>query len=101
MCNGLELVKTPAKEVTGTSGQREINQSQHSQVLDLPPASAFARAFGLADISANRKRSIFFVKHLGIIPQKRTSETPETLEADNFATAGFGRSKGIATWRLR
>jgi hypothetical protein len=69
VCNGLELVKTPAKKVTDTSGQRKINQSQHSQVLDLPPASALARGFGPAGISANRKRSIFFVKHVRIFPQ--------------------------------
>jgi hypothetical protein len=70
VCNRLELVKTPAKKVTDTSGKRKINQSQHSQVLDLPPAPAFARGFGLAGISANRKRSIFFVKHVRIFPQR-------------------------------
>jgi hypothetical protein len=71
VCNGLELVKTPAKKVTDTSGQRKINQSQHSQVLvlDLRLASALARGFGPAGISANRKRSIFFVKHVRIFPQ--------------------------------
>jgi len=69
VCNGLELVKTPAKEVTDTSGQREINQSQHSQVLaDLSPAPIFVRGFGPAGIGANRKRSIFFVKHVRISP---------------------------------
>jgi hypothetical protein len=70
VCNGLKLVKTPAKKVTDTSGERKINQSQHSQVLDLPPAFAFARGFGLADIGANRKRMIFFVKHVRISPQR-------------------------------
>jgi hypothetical protein len=70
VCNGLELIKTPAKEVTDTSGQREINQSQHSQLLDLRLASAFARGFGPAGISANRKRSIFFVKRVCIFPQR-------------------------------
>jgi hypothetical protein len=70
VCNGLELVKTAAKKVTDTSGERKINQSRHSQVLDLPPASAFARGFGLAGISANRKRAIFFVKHVRISPQR-------------------------------
>jgi hypothetical protein len=64
VCNRLELVKAPAKEIPDTSGQRKINQSQHSQVLDLPPASAFARGFGPAGISANRKRLFFFVKHV-------------------------------------
>jgi len=68
VCNGLELVKTAAKKVTDTSGERKINQSRHSQVLDLP-ASAFARGFGLAGISANRKRAIFFVKHVRISPE--------------------------------
>jgi len=66
VCHGLELVKTPAEKVTDTSGKRKINQSQHSQVLVLPPASAFARGFGLAGISGNRKRWIFFVKHVRI-----------------------------------
>jgi hypothetical protein len=66
VCNRRELVKTPAKKVTDTSGQRKINQSQHSQILDLPPASAFAQDFGPAGISANRKRSIFFVKQVRI-----------------------------------
>jgi hypothetical protein len=70
VCNGLKLVKTTAKKITDTSGERKINQSQHSQVLDLPPASAFARGFGLADIGANRKRMIFFVKHVRISPQR-------------------------------
>jgi hypothetical protein len=69
--NRLELVKTPAKKVTDTSGQRKINQSQHSQILaDLLPAPAFARGFGLAGMSANRKRSIFFVKHVRIVPHR-------------------------------
>jgi hypothetical protein len=68
--NGFELEKSPAKKVTDTSGQQKIDQSQHSQVLDLPPASAFARGFGLADIGANRKRMIFFVKHVRISPQR-------------------------------
>jgi len=61
MRNRLELVKTAAKEVTDTSGQRQINQNQHSQVLaDLAAVLAFGQGFGLAGISANRKRSIFF-----------------------------------------
>jgi hypothetical protein len=68
--NRLELVKTPAKKVTDASGERKINQSQHSQFLaDLPPAPAFVRGFILAGISANRanrNRSFFFVKHLRI-----------------------------------
>ena len=66
MRNRLELVKTAAKEVTDTSGQRQINQNQHSQVLaDLAAApAAFVQGFDLEGISANRKRSIFSVKHL-------------------------------------
>jgi hypothetical protein len=69
VCNRLKLVKTPAKKVTDTSGQRKINQSQHSQVLDLRLASAFARGFGPAGISANRKRSMFLVKQARVSPQ--------------------------------
>jgi hypothetical protein len=65
------VVKATAKEIPDTRGQRKINQSQHSQVLaDLVPAPAFARGFGLAGIGANRKRSIFFVKHVRISPQR-------------------------------
>ena len=68
---GLELVKTPAKKVTDTSGERKINQSQHSQVLtDLPPEAALERGFGSGGIGANRKRSVFFVKHARISPQR-------------------------------
>jgi hypothetical protein len=67
MCDGLEVVKAPAKKIPDTNGQRKINQSQHSQVLaDLRPTPAF----GVAGVGANRKRSFFFVKYVGILPER-------------------------------
>ena len=71
MCRGLKLVKTPAKKIPDKSGQRKINQSQHSQVLaDLPPALVF----DVADTGANRKRMIFFVKHAAVPPRTCASK---------------------------
>jgi hypothetical protein len=82
--DGLELVKTPAKKVTDTSEQCEINQSQHSQVLaDLPPVRVLVGGFGPAIIGANRKRSVFFVKHVRISPQ-RGPVNDATLQSDIF-----------------
>jgi hypothetical protein len=65
VCSRLKLVKTPAKKIPDKSCQRKINQSQHTQVLaDLSPALVF----DVVDTGANRKRMIFFVKHLSSSP---------------------------------
>jgi hypothetical protein len=78
MCNGYKPVKAPAKKITDTNGQSEVNQSQHTQILaDLlvstrlrtsrlrPAVSGLRRAngFGVAGIGANPKRAISSVKH--------------------------------------
>jgi hypothetical protein len=73
MCDGYEPVKSPAKKITDTNSQSEINQSQHIKILaDL-----------MVSAGANPKRAISSVKHghsfLGSV-----------------ARAGFGRSKEIA-----
>jgi hypothetical protein len=53
MCNGYEPVKSPAKKITETNSQSEINQSQHTQILgDLTVSTG-----------ANPKRAISSVKH--------------------------------------
>jgi hypothetical protein len=53
MCDGYELVKAPAKKITDTNSQSEINQSQHIQILgDLVDSTG-----------ANPKRAISSVKH--------------------------------------
>jgi hypothetical protein len=77
MCRGLKLVKTPAKKIPDKSGQREINQSEHTQVLaDLPPALVF----DVADTGANRKRMIFFVKHVRSSPADMHQQWSATVE---------------------
>jgi hypothetical protein len=64
VCEGRKLIAAPAKKITNASGQPKIDQSQHTQFLaDLWPALAF----GVAGAGANRKRSIFFVKHLRVV----------------------------------
>ena len=60
VCPRLKLVKTPAKKIPDKNSQRKINQSQHTQVItELLPALVV----NMADTGANRKRTIFFVKH--------------------------------------
>jgi hypothetical protein len=52
MCDGYEPVKSPAKKITDTNSQSEINQSQHIKILaDL-----------MVSAGANPKRAISSVK---------------------------------------
>jgi hypothetical protein len=53
VCDGYEPVKSPAKKITDTKSQSEINQSQHIKILaDL-----------MVSAGANPKRAISSVKH--------------------------------------
>jgi hypothetical protein len=75
MCNRLKLVKTPAKRIPDKRGEHEINQSQHIQVLaDLPPELVF----DVPDTGANRKRMIFFVKHVSSFPAGMNQQGSDT-----------------------
>jgi hypothetical protein len=76
VCKRLKLVKTPAQRISDKSGQNKINQSQHTQVL---AESSPALVFGAADTGANRKRMIFFVKHVPSSPGDMNQQGPDPL----------------------
>src|SRR5436305_3815034 len=114
MCDGFESVKASAKKIAHTNNQSEINQRKHTQIL-----------CNLADnTGANPKRAISSVKRapkLFSTAGRRTGcsknirdpkfcvlqfsgrtamclRTWNSLQTANAARAGFGQSKGIATW---
>src|SRR5262249_41955787 len=91
----LELVKAPAKKIPDKSGQRKINQSQHTQVLaDSPPELVF----DVPDTGANRKRMIFFVKR---VASSFGDMKPARLVRHVVTRLEFDRSKEITTPRFR
>lgn len=93
MCNRLKLVETPAKRIPDKSRQDKINQSQHTEVLaDLPPELVFV----VPNTGANRKRMIFFVKHVSTSPGNVDQQG-----FDGFTALEFDRSKEITMSLLR
>jgi hypothetical protein len=80
VCDGYEPVKSPAKKITDTNSQYEINQSQHTQILADLTVSA----------GANPKRAISSVKH-----------GPEFLERQLPITFSFSLTRDQARCRSR
>ena len=76
MCEGYELVKTPAKEIAQTNSQSQINQSKHEFNDEAPMANdeTIFKPFVLIAVlsilperfapGTNSKRAISSVKHL-------------------------------------
>src|ERR1700752_2116806 len=99
MCDGFEPVNAPAKKIACTNSQSEINQSKPTRIL---------RNLAV-NTGANPKRAISSVKPKKYsrreilrfpVLQLRRHVIPlmNSLQRANAARAGFGQSKGIATW---